>query len=56
MTPQKSKTKLRLIDSQNLNLARKKLAFKHGFRKFPSGLRTINVDKAFMFIGYMAEK
>ena len=44
------------IDSQNLNLGTQKVGFKMDWRKFRIWLKdNYNVDKAFMFIGYMAE-
>src|SRR5476649_1805521 len=44
------------IDSQNLNLGVQKLGWKMDWRKFRQFLqREYNVEKAYMFIGYIAE-
>ncbi len=44
------------IDSQNLNLGVQKVGWKMDWKNFREFLRkNYNVDKAFMFIGYMAE-
>jgi uncharacterized LabA/DUF88 family protein len=43
------------IDNQNLNLGVQKTGFKMNWRKFREFLRdNYNVEKAYMFIGYMA--
>ena len=44
------------IDSQNLNLGTQKMGWKMDWKKFREWLRTeYNVEKAFMFIGYMPD-
>jgi uncharacterized LabA/DUF88 family protein len=44
------------IDSQNLNLGTQKMGWKMDWRKFLQFLQhEYNVEKAFMFIGYVAE-
>lgn len=44
------------IDSQNLNLGTQKMGWKMDWRKFLQYLRDEhNVDKAYLFIGYVAE-
>jgi uncharacterized LabA/DUF88 family protein len=44
------------IDSQNLNLGTQKMGWKMDWRKFLQFLRDeYNVDKAYLFIGYVAE-
>ncbi len=44
------------IDSQNLNLGTQKMGWKMDWRKFRQWLKdNYNVEKAFMFIGYMPD-
>jgi len=44
------------IDSQNLNLGTQKMGWKMDWKKFREWLKTeYNVEKAFMFIGYMPD-
>jgi uncharacterized LabA/DUF88 family protein len=44
------------IDSQNLNLGTQKMGWKMDWKKFREWLKSeYNVDKAFMFIGYMPD-
>lgn len=44
------------IDSQNLNLGTQKMGWKMDWKKFREWLRSeYNVEKAFMFIGYMPD-
>jgi len=44
------------IDSQNLNLGTQKMGWKMDWRKFREYLRKVhNVEKAYMFIGYVQE-
>lgn len=44
------------IDSQNLNLGVQKMGWKMDWRKFRAYLKDVyNVDKAFMFIGYLPD-
>lgn len=44
------------IDSQNLNLGTQKMGWKMDWKKFREWLRTeYNVEKAFMFIGYLPD-
>jgi uncharacterized LabA/DUF88 family protein len=55
---EKSKTlgNYAFIDSQNLNLGTQKMGWKMDWRKFLQLLRDdYNVDKAYLFIGYIAE-
>lgn len=52
----RSKGNFAFIDSQNLNLGVQKVGWKMDWRKFRQYLRDVhNVEKAFMFIGYMPE-
>jgi len=45
-----------IIDSQNLNLATQKMGWKMDWKKFREWLKSeYNVEKAFMFIGYMPD-
>lgn len=53
---QKQLANYAFIDSQNLNLGVQKYGWKLDWKKFREVLRTrFNVEKAFMFIGYMPE-
>ena len=53
---QVAKANYAFIDSQNLNLGVQKYGWKLDWKKFREVLRTrFNVEKAFMFIGYMPE-
>lgn len=53
---QVAKASYAFIDSQNLNLGVQKYGWKLDWKKFREVLRTrFNVEKAFMFIGYMPE-
>ncbi len=52
----KPKGNYAFIDSQNLNLGVQKIGWKMDWRKFREWLKTeYNVEKAYMFIGYMLE-
>ena len=54
--PVKSSGNYAFIDSQNLNLGTQKMGWKMDWKKFREWLKTeYNVDKAFMFIGYMPD-
>lgn len=55
-TPKPKKPNYAFIDNQNLNLGIQRLGWKLSWRKFRQYLRDeYNVDKAFMFIGYMPD-
>lgn len=52
----KQKKNYAFIDSQNLNLGTQRAGWKMDWRRFRQFLRDkYNVEKAYMFIGYMAE-
>lgn len=54
--PAKPKGNYAFIDSQNLNLGVQNSGWKMDWRKFREWLKSeYNVEKAFMFIGYMSE-
>lgn len=54
--PAKKVANYAFIDSQNLNLGTQKMGWKMDWKKFREWLRTeYNVEKAFMFIGYMPD-
>ena len=54
--PKTIKGNYAFIDSQNLNLGVQKYGWKLDWKKFRDVLRTrFNVEKAFMFIGYLPE-
>lgn len=54
--PAKKLANYAFIDSQNLNLGTQKMGWKMDWKKFREWLRTeYNVEKAFMFIGYMPD-
>lgn len=54
--PAKKLANYAFIDSQNLNLGTQKMGWKMDWKKFREWLRAeYNVDKAFMFIGYMPD-
>lgn len=54
--PQPPKGNYAFIDSQNLNLGVQKMGWKLDWRKFRQHLKDVyNVDKAFMFIGYLPD-
>ncbi len=54
--PVKKLANYAFIDSQNLNLGTQKMGWKMDWKKFREWLRTeYNVEKAFMFIGYMPD-
>lgn len=54
--PSRPKGNYAFIDSQNLNLGVQKIGWKMDWHKFREWLRTeYNVEKAFMFIGYMPD-
>jgi uncharacterized LabA/DUF88 family protein len=53
---QSKKANYAFIDSQNLNLGVQKMGWKMDWRKFRQYLKDVyNVDKAFMFIGYLPD-
>lgn len=55
-TPPKKLANYAFIDSQNLNLGTQKMGWKMDWKKFREWLKTeYNVEKAFMFIGYMPD-
>src|SRR5215216_6117649 len=54
--PTSQKANYAFIDSQNLNLGTQKMGWKMDWKKFREFLREqYNVEKAFMFIGYMPD-
>lgn len=54
--PAKKLANYAFIDSQNLNLGTQKMGWKMDWKKFREWLKSeYNVDKAFMFIGYMPD-
>lgn len=54
--PSSQKKNYAFIDSQNLNLGVQKMGWKMDWRKFHQYLKDVyNVEKAFMFIGYMPD-
>ncbi len=54
--PVKKLANYAFIDSQNLNLGTQKMGWKMDWRKFREWLKSeYNVEKAFMFIGYMPD-
>ncbi len=54
--PLKKLANYAFIDSQNLNLGTQKMGWKMDWKKFREWLRAeYNVEKAFMFIGYMPD-
>ncbi len=54
--PVKKLANYAFIDSQNLNLGTQKMGWKMDWKKFREWLKTeYNVEKAFMFIGYMPD-
>lgn len=54
--PAKKLANYAFIDSQNLNLGTQKMGWKMDWKKFREWLKTeYNVEKAFMFIGYMPD-
>lgn len=54
--PKKPSGNYAFIDSQNLNLGTQKMGWKMDWKKFREWLKTeYNVEKAFMFIGYMPD-
>jgi uncharacterized LabA/DUF88 family protein len=54
--PAKKPVNYAFIDSQNLNLGTQKMGWKMDWKKFREWLRSeYNVEKAFMFIGYMPD-
>ena len=56
MRRRKAKPVYAFIDSQNLNVSTQRLGWKMDWKKFRQWLRdTYNVEKAYMFIGYVPE-
>lgn len=56
MRPKRSKPVYAFIDSQNLNVSTQRLGWKVDWKKFRQWLTdTYNVEKAYLFIGYVPE-